>query len=67
MSCSLFGISDDLAMYMVGVGFIIGVIQDAVETAVNSSGGVFLSATAEYWYKKKNIKNLNVLKDDSNE
>ena len=46
MACSLFGISDNLAMYMVGVGFIIGVIQDAVETAVNSSGGVLLSATA---------------------
>lgn len=66
MACSLFGISDNLAMYMVGVGFIIGVIQDAVETAVNSSGGVLLSATAEYWYKKKNIKDLNALKDDSN-
>ncbi len=48
MTCSLFNISNDVAMQMVGVGFIIGTVQDAVETAVNSSGGVILTATAEY-------------------
>ena len=38
MACSLFGISNDIAMQVVGVGFIIGVIQDSVETALNSCG-----------------------------
>ena len=47
MACSLFGISNDIAMQTVAVGFIIGVIQDSVETAVNSSGDVFFTATAE--------------------
>ena len=37
MACSLFGISNDIAMQVVGVGFIIGVIQESVETALNSS------------------------------
>ena len=37
MACSLFGISNDVAMQMVGVGFIIGVVQDSVETALNSA------------------------------
>ena len=36
-ACSLFGISNDIAMQVVGVGFIIGVIQDSVETALNSA------------------------------
>ena len=40
MACSLFGISNDVAMQMVGVGFIIGVVQDSVETALNSAGDV---------------------------
>ena len=48
MACSLFGISNDLAMQVVGVGFIVGVIQDSLETALNSSGDVFWTATAEY-------------------
>ena len=48
MACSLFGISNDVAMQMVGVGFIIGVIQDSVETALNSAGDVEFAATAEY-------------------
>lgn len=54
MACSLFGISNDVAMQVVGVGFIIGVIQDSVETALNSSGDVMFAATAEYadWLKK---------------
>ena len=48
MACSLFGISNDVAMQMVGVGFIIGVIQDSVETALNSSSDLLLSASAEF-------------------
>ena len=54
MACSLFGISNDIAMQVVGVGFIIGVIQDSVETALNSSGDVLFAATAEFyeWRKK---------------
>jgi serine/threonine transporter len=54
MACSLFGISQDVAMQVVGVGFIIGVVQDSVETALNSSGDVIFAATAEYaeWRKQ---------------
>jgi len=37
----------------VAVGFIIGVIQDSVETALNSSGDVFFTATAEYYDRMK--------------
>ena len=53
MACSLFGISNDIAMQVVGVGFIIGVVQDSVETALNSAGDVEFAATAEYhqWSK----------------
>lgn len=59
MACSLFGISNDIAMQVVGVGFIIGVVQDSFETAINSSGDVLFAATAEYreWLKKgKEVK-----------
>lgn len=48
MACSLFGIGNDIAMQAVAVGFIISVIQDSVETALNSSGDVMFAATAEY-------------------
>ena len=48
MACSLFGISDDISMQVVEVGFIIGVIQDSVETALNSSSDLLLSASAEF-------------------
>lgn len=48
MACSLFGIDASVAMQAVGIGFIIGVIQDSVETALNSSGDVMFAATAEY-------------------
>ena len=50
VACSLFGISNDIAMQVVGVGFIIGVIQDSCETALNSSSDVLLTATAEFIY-----------------
>ena len=58
MACSLFGISNDVAMQMVGVGFIIGVIQDSVETALNSAGDVEFAATAEYHQWRKQGKPL---------
>lgn len=48
MACSFLGIGNDVAMQAVAVGFIIGVIQDSVETALNSSGDVFFTATADF-------------------
>ena len=54
LACSLFGIPNDVAMQVVGVGFIIGVLQDSFETALNSSTDVLFTATAEFkqWRKK---------------
>jgi serine/threonine transporter len=54
MACSLLGVPADIAMQVVGVGFIIGVIQDSVETALNSSGDAMFTATAEFmeWQKQ---------------
>ncbi|WP_279062503.1 serine/threonine transporter SstT [Campylobacter lanienae] len=46
LACSLFGISNDIAMQVVAIGFIIGVIQDSVETALNSSTDVLFTAIA---------------------
>ncbi|MDO4218995.1 MAG: serine/threonine transporter SstT [Synergistaceae bacterium] len=48
VACSLFGISNDVAMQVVAIGFIISVVQDSFETALNSSGDVFLTAASEY-------------------
>ena len=48
VACSLLGIQSDIAMQVVGVGFIIGVIQDSFETALNSSSDALFTATAEY-------------------
>ena len=56
MACSFFGIGNDIAMQAVAVGFIIGVVQDSVETALNSSGDVFFTATAEYYERMKQGK-----------
>lgn len=58
MACSLFGIGNDIAMQVVGVGFIIGVIQDSVETALNSAGDVLFAATAEFYDWKKKGKEI---------
>lgn len=58
MACSLLGVGQDIAMQMVGVGFIIGVVQDSLETAINSSGDVLYSATAEYYEFLKQGKEL---------
>ena len=46
LACSIFGISNDIAMQVVGIGFIIGVIQDSTETALNSSSDVVFTAVA---------------------
>lgn len=51
VACSLFGIPNDIAMQVVGVGFVVGVIQDSCETALNSSTDVLFTAVAEkaFW------------------
>lgn len=59
LACSLFGIPTDVSMQVVGVGFIIGVIQDSCETALNSSSDVLFTATAEF-YKRRKESNLNL-------
>ncbi|MBQ7228928.1 MAG: serine/threonine transporter SstT, partial [Clostridia bacterium] len=61
MACSFFGISNDIAMQAVEVGFIIGVIQDSVETALNSSGDVVFSATSEYYTRRKRGEDMRFL------
>ena len=53
MACSMFGISSDIAMQVVGIGFIIGVIQDSCETALNSSSDVLFTAAAEFRSRRK--------------
>ena len=58
MACSLLGISNDAAMQMVAVGFIISVIQDSMETALNSSSDVAFTATAEKMADKKAGKKI---------
>lgn len=53
VACASFGISNDIAMQVVGVGFIIGVLQDSCETALNSSSDVLFTATAEFAARSK--------------
>ncbi|MDR3214880.1 MAG: serine/threonine transporter SstT [Bacilli bacterium] len=53
LACSLFGVSNDVAMQVVGVGFIIGVVQDSCETALNSSSDALFTATAEFAKRRK--------------
>ena len=53
LAASLFGIPNDVAMQVVGVGFIIGVLQDSFETALNSSTDVLFTATAEFAKRRK--------------
>ena len=61
MACSLFGIPADVSMQAVAVGFIIGVIQDSCETALNSAGDALFSATAEYHDRRVNGEPVNFL------
>lgn len=56
VACSSFGISSDISMQVVGVGFIIGVLQDSCETALNSSSDVLFTATAEFSQRAKEGK-----------
>ncbi|MDO4183151.1 MAG: serine/threonine transporter SstT [Coriobacteriia bacterium] len=63
LACSLFGISNDIAMQVVAIGFIIGVIQDSCETALNSSSDVLFTATAEYAQMRKEGKEFHPGKD----
>jgi len=53
LACSLFGISNDIAMQVVAIGFTIGVLQDSLETALNSSGDVLFVAASEFSDKIK--------------
>ncbi len=61
LACSLFGIPNDIAMQMVGVGFIVGVIQDSCETALNSSTDVLFTATAEFAKMRKEGKEFDMI------
>ena len=61
MACSLFGIGADISMQAVAVGFIIGIIQDSCETALNSAGDALFSATAEYHDRAKNGEPVNFM------
>lgn len=56
LACSLFGIPNEIAMQVVGVGFIVGVIQDSCETALNSSTDVLYTAVAELSKRRKDKK-----------
>ncbi|MCF0246169.1 MAG: serine/threonine transporter SstT, partial [Ileibacterium sp.] len=58
LACSLFGIPDTVSMQVVGVGFMIGVIQDSMETALNSSADLLLTAAAEFREWKKAGKKI---------
>lgn len=58
LAASLFGISNEIAMQVVGVGFIIGVIQDSCETALNSSTDVLFTATAEFAKRRREGKKV---------
>jgi serine/threonine transporter len=61
LTASLFGIPNDIAMQVVGVGFIIGVIQDSCETAINSSTDILFTAAAEFaeWKKQGKVIDIN--------
>ncbi len=64
LACSLFGISNDVAMQVVGVGFVIGVIQDSCETAINSSSDALFTAVAEYRERRRAGIPFHAGKDD---
>ena len=64
LACSLFGIPNEIAMEVVGVGFVIGVIQDSCETALNSSSDVLFTATTDYRTRMKRGIPFNPGKDD---
>ena len=53
MACAPFGLPGDVAMQVVAIGFIIGVIQDSMETALNASSDVLFTATADFYNRRK--------------
>lgn len=55
MACSLFGIDDSVAAQVVGIGFIIGVIQDSAETGLNSSTDILFTAAADLADREKHV------------
>ena len=57
MACSLFGIDDSIAAQVVGIGFIIGVLQDSAETALNSSTDVLYTAASDIGAQNKIASN----------
>lgn len=63
LACSLFGISQDISMQVVAVGFVISIVQDSFETALNSSCDVFFTAVTEYYYRAKNGEPVNYMGD----
>ncbi|WP_223702188.1 serine/threonine transporter SstT [Sutcliffiella deserti] len=65
LASSLFGIPNDIAMQVVAVGFIVGVLQDSCETALNSSSDVIFTATAEYRKMRRDGKEININARDS--
>lgn len=65
LACSLFGIPNDIAMQVVGVGFIVGVIQDSCETALNSSTDVLYTAIAELYQRRKNGESVEIKKAEN--
>ena len=62
LACSLFGIPVEVAMQVVGVGFIIGVLQDSIETGLNSSTDVLFTAAAEFKEWRKEGKKIDIQK-----
>ena len=56
LACSLFGIPADVAAQVIGVGFIVAVIQDSCETGLNSSSDVLFTATADFKRQKREGK-----------
>lgn len=67
LACSLFGIPNDVAMQVVAVGFVIGVLQDSFETALNSSTDVLFTATADYKKRLKEGEQLSINRQSMNE
>lgn len=65
LACSLFGIPNDIAMQVVGAGFVVGVIQDSCETALNSSTDVLYTAVAELSKRRKNTYKPKKLKSEN--
>ena len=63
LACSLFGIPNEVAMQVVGVGFVIGVIQDSVETGLNSSTDALFTAVAEFAEWKREGKEIVIKKE----